>query len=240
MYSKAGSEGEEDVRALGTFMRETILPSLFKAMKDSLFVYYDTMNITRDLHGQGVNLRYLGKLADTCTEDDLVFRDLIEEEMIARSAKHILRDILENEILMSAPGFVTTAFLNALVCDERKKDILITGKSKKSKKIPSLIAQTIIKQGYSVEKIWSLIDNDLKEHFHYELKAWKNLHMSTEQKTRLLRRVCQQCGICLIARDYSFTDDIAIHVEDIVEFVSHVKYAFTPTLDENVTPDETP
>ena len=84
VYSKAGSEGEEDVRALGTFMRETILPSLFKAMKDSLFVYYDTMNITRDLHGQGVNLRYLGKLADSCTDADIEFRELIEEEMIAR------------------------------------------------------------------------------------------------------------------------------------------------------------
>lgn len=221
-------------------MRETILPSLFKAMKENLLVYYDTMNIARDVHGQGVNLRYLGKLAECCTEEDAVFRELIEEEMIARSAKHILRDILENEILMSAPGFITTAFLNALVCNERKKDILVTGKSKKSKKIPSLIAQTIIKQGYSVEKIWSLLDEDLKSHFHYELKAWKNLHMTKEQKTRLLRRVCQECGIILIARSYDFNDDMVLHVEDIVEFVSHVKYAFTPTLDENVTPDETP
>ena len=111
----------------------------------------------------------------------------------------------------------------------------MSGKSKKSKKVPSLIAQVIIKQGYSVEKIWSMLAAAVKTHFHYDLVCWKDLHMTEEQRFRLVRRVCQQCGICLDSLQYDFSDDYVFHVENVLEFVPRVKYAFTPTLDEQIT-----
>lgn len=233
-YSKSGIASEEDVRKLGSLIRETILPGLYNTMKQNVSVYYDSTNLGRDLHGQGVNLRYLGKLAESCDNDAKELRELIEEEMIARSSKHILRDILDDEVLMSAPGFITTAFLNAIVCNEKKKEILLTGKSKKSKKVPSLISQVIIKKGYTVEKIWALLEEDIKKHFHYDLVCWKNLHMTVEQRYRLMRRVCQQSGIYLDSIHYDFNDDYTVRVENVLEFIPRVKYAFTPTLDEDV------
>ena len=45
-------------------------------------------------------------------------------------------------------------------------------KNKKSKKVPSLIAQTILKQGLSVKKIWSMVEEMVKTHFHYQLVCW--------------------------------------------------------------------
>ncbi|KAM7452907.1 hypothetical protein BLSTO_06352 [Blastocystis sp. subtype 1] len=54
------------------------------------------------------------------------------------------------------------------------------------------------------------------------------------QRYRLLRRVCQQCGIRLEAVDYDLSEDYAIRVENVLEFVPVVKYAFTPKVDEMV------
>ena len=38
--------------------------------------------------------------------------------------------------------------------------------------MPSLIAQTILKQGLSVKKIWSMVEEVIKTHFHYQLVCW--------------------------------------------------------------------
>ena len=144
---------------------------------------------------------------------------------------------------MSAPAFATTAFLNALLCKERKNEILLSGKNKKSKKVPSLIAQTLLKQGLTVSKVWSLLEAAIKTHFHYTLAVWAKpatvaseagAHPQDMQRYRLLRRVCQQCGIRLEAVDYDLSEDYAIRVENVLEFVPVVKYAFTPKVDEMV------
>ena len=45
--------------------------------------------------------------------------------------------------------------------------------------------------------------------------------------------MCQQCGIQLEA--YDLNDDYAIRVENVLEFVPKVKYAFSPMVDEMVS-----
>ena len=47
--------------------------------------------------------------------------------------------------------------------------------------------------------------------------------------------MCQQCGIQLEAISYDLNDDYAIRVENVLEFVPKVKYAFTPMVDEMVS-----
>ena len=240
-FSKSGDAHEANVRLLCDMLTTTLIPRVVENMKKAKEYYVDTNNIVSDMHSVSVNARYLGAVAEACEEAEL--KELCEEEMIARAAKHVLRDLLSNAVLMSAPAFATTAFLNAVLCKERKNEILLSGKNKKSKKVPSLIAQTLLKQGLTVSKIWSLLEEAIKTHFHYTLAVWakpatvvleSGAHQQDLQRYRLLRRVCQQCGIRLEAVKYDLSEDYVIRVENVLEFVPVVKYAFTPRVDELV------
>lgn len=240
-FAKSGDAHEANVRLLCDMVATSLVPRVVENMKKAKDSYFDTSNIVSDMHAVSVNARYLGAVAEACEEEEL--KELCEEEMIARAAKHVLRDLLSNAVLMSAPAFATTAFLNALLCKERKNEILLSGKNKKSKKVPSLIAQTLLKQGLTVSKVWSLLEAAIKTHFHYTLAVWAKpatvgseagAHPQDMQRYRLLRRVCQQCGIRLEAVDYDLSEDYAIRVENVLEFVPVVKYAFTPKVDEMV------
>jgi hypothetical protein len=133
-------------------LRESLLPRVFKGIAENKENYDDSEGIVRDLHGASINARYLGELAKLCSDEQEAIREIIEEEIVARSCKHVLRELMNNEVLMSAAAFVTTTFLNAVICQESKKDILLSGKNRKSKKVPSVIAQSIIRQNLSVGK----------------------------------------------------------------------------------------
>ena len=80
-------------------------------------------------------------------------------------------------------------------------------------------------------------------------KLWKLMIDKKINKTGLIQKAeISSNAMAKLGKDESVQLDVLLkicnvlncNVEDIVEFVSHVKYAFTPTLDENVTPDETP
>ena len=151
-FCKPGSASEGPVRQLSVLLTESLLPKLKTSMLESLSSYAETSNLVTDLHGASINARYLGELAASCgdSEAEKELRELCEEEMIARAVKHVLRDLMSNEVLSGAAAFVTTVVLNSLLNQDRKKEILLSGKSKKSRKVPSLVAQTLIRMGLTV------------------------------------------------------------------------------------------
>jgi protein TIF31 len=60
---------EEDVRACGAFLRETLIPNLMKELGDGSGGWpVDSKGLTATMHRNGVNMRYLGKVVDLCGE----------------------------------------------------------------------------------------------------------------------------------------------------------------------------
>ena len=151
-FCKPGCASEGPVRQLSVLLTESLLPKLKTSMLESLSSYTETSNLVTDLHGASINARYLGELAASCgdSEAEKELRELCEEEMVARAVKHVLRDLMNNEVLSGAAAFVTTVVLNSLLSQSRKKEILLSGKNKKSRKVPSLVAQTLIRMGLTV------------------------------------------------------------------------------------------
>ena len=154
-YAVENKEAEDAVRLLCGMIHEVVVPRMASTLDADNTFYADTENIVALLHSSGLNARYLGAVAEKVT--NATIKEQVEREMVARAAKHLLREILNDEVLSGAGAFAVTAFLNGLLCDARKKEILLSGKNKKSKKVPSLVSQHILKKNLSAENIWNMI-----------------------------------------------------------------------------------
>jgi hypothetical protein len=87
-------ECELDVRRASLFLHDNVIPS-FVAMIDKgshLFNrcigFLDGAHMCREMHQHGINIRYLGKIADLTTLPHI--RGVCESEMCARVCKHLL------------------------------------------------------------------------------------------------------------------------------------------------------
>jgi protein TIF31 len=82
----------------------------------------DGLTLTTMMHGHGVNVRYLGHLANLADKSaNPVLKELCLREMITRSAKHILRSILaETEDYLIASAIAH--FFNCLFGNSKAKD----------------------------------------------------------------------------------------------------------------------
>ena len=221
---------ESAVRQLCSLITEVLVPRTASVLSGDDGYYADTENIAALIHSTGLNIRYLGAIASNVKGE--IALELVEREMVARAAKHILRDLMSDDVLCGAGAFTATVFLNSVLGDTRKKEILLSGKGKKSKKVPSIVSQRILKKNVSCESVWNWIDEDIKRHFHYELKVWGKKPQTAAFRFRLLRRVCQQWGIRLQAQTYDLQESHAIRVENVLEFVPHIKFASTPNVDQ--------
>ena len=85
------AKDEEAVIAACKYLRDDVIPALLKELGESEISFpMDGRSLTRQLHRRGINLRYLGKLAQDSAEERLhCFRDVCVREMIARSFKHV-------------------------------------------------------------------------------------------------------------------------------------------------------
>ena len=158
-FCKPGCPTEESVRLLSVLLTQSLLPKLKAAMLEDVESYAETSKLVTHLHNTAINARYLGELATSCagdnaSEKEAELRELCEEEMVARSVKHVLRDLMSNEVLSGASAFVTVVVLNGLLNQQRKKEILVNGKGgNKDRKVPSLVAQNLIRLGLTV-RFW--------------------------------------------------------------------------------------
>ncbi len=126
---------EEYARAAAKFLWNVVLPSITSEIRHGRFVPSDGVHMCEQLHNLGINLRYMGRLAQLALkeeqDDDFVsteakrnrvnhfpvyWREMLEVEMIARAAKHVFFDLLASSpSARMAPGPTVRIFLNCLV-----------------------------------------------------------------------------------------------------------------------------
>ncbi len=125
---------EEHARAAAKFLWDVALPSITSEIRNGHFVPSDGVHMCEQLHNWGINLRYMGQLAQLALKEELddatmspetkqnginrfpvYWRTMLEVEMIARAAKHIFFDLLAASPARIAPGPTVRQFLNCLV-----------------------------------------------------------------------------------------------------------------------------
>lgn len=129
---------EAVAREMAQYLWAHVLPALTEHIRTQQTVVQDGEHLVQTLHSRGINLRYLGKLAQLAMAQELedanyakkhqqrkyaipvYWLDLLEVEMIARGVKHIIDSKLRSDAhVRQAPTAVIAAVLNAVVGAKR-------------------------------------------------------------------------------------------------------------------------
>jgi protein TIF31 len=199
----------------------------------------ETVSLTRTLHERGVNMRYLGQVANLCTEHTEFIRRLLIQEMIARACKHALRQIIEAAFQKDegTVPVVVASYLNALfgvpdlnaTAASPVEEAPAGGKKKKKnkKKQPKEDPEMPTTQAAPIdEDVHGSVSQKVKELYNYDLPSsstqdWWQMF----SQTSLLRAICLKVGMRIKSREYAFDGPCPFESEDICDFfpiVNHV------------------
>ena len=90
-------DDEKSVRELGNFINDSVIPKVIKMFELGDNVPTDSESLSDFLHSQGLNVRYLGKIAETIGKEKLPhIRALIERSIISRCATKIINEMMIN------------------------------------------------------------------------------------------------------------------------------------------------
>ena len=166
----------------------------------------DGHSLSRLLHKRGINLRYLGMLADLAKNQDSrleALNALAVQEMIARSFKHIA-----NKYLKNVPAvFATSCITHLLNC-------LLGADFNKSPKIQ--IDEDL--SSFYTDADWSFVDAtpqslrssiEAQVHLRYRYDVSDNW-VSNIKHIQLLREISLKLGLQIVAKGYQFTSESQI------------------------------
>ncbi|OOQ87925.1 Clustered mitochondria protein like protein [Penicillium brasilianum] len=198
------AQDEKEVREACEHLRSTIMPALVQDLHDGDVGFpMDGQSLTQLLHKRGINVRYLGKLAQLSTEKGprlQALSTLLIQEMIARAFKHVANHYLRN---VPAP-FVAPCITHLLNCllgtdvnaaprpeiDQSLRDVYPEGDFSFEKITPESLRAEIEKQ-VSIRYRFSLAE------------GWA----SSLRHLQLLRDISIKLGLQLGAREFAFTKD---------------------------------
>lgn len=249
----ASTAKETDVVVLSNFLVNQMLPMLHEQLKEYSLNNQDGSKIVQLMHSSGVNVRYLGYLAELCcgkglkeaAATDVDMLRACESEMIARASKQILTVLLSDEELAAAPAYTVAAFLNALVAKKRDDEVCLEALRKKKAgaktgvKVPEAIARDLAERSITGLGVWAMIRKLVASKFHYTCKIWdekvENAFAPAEcDRVMLLRRVCILMGIQLASKKYDMDAACVLEPADIEGFAPRVKYSHTSLLDDSL------
>ncbi|GAA6025906.1 hypothetical protein JCM11491_003623 [Sporobolomyces phaffii] len=208
-----GEEATKNVRLASQYLRDVVLDAFLVEAANNTLLVTDGFLLTKILHRKGINMRYIGLLADKIDKDAGGFefdktisksealdtlrllKHTLRSEMVIRSAKHILNRMLHSTASFDHP-FVVSHFLNCLL-----------GASLNA----SPTAETPFLPNEDVSREWtSLSPSTLRAELIKEVGArfrhtlpenWIDTEML---KNKTARELCLRVGIQLVARQYNF------------------------------------
>jgi protein TIF31 len=213
----------------------------------------DGATLTEQLHNRGINIRYLGKIADLLsTIPNLEYLHTIAvSELIVRATKHIFNYYIQNADMMSM-AIAISHFLNCFLTTQpvvhapqiASDELFRTSKRRYNNKkaVPSGSSTKTLNSGISDSAItnewttltqkglWQQIKKELKAYWDYDLSCESNVDKVMEhyklQKTGLLRAFCLKIGLQILLREYNFEskNKPTFNEDDIVNIFPVVKH----------------
>ncbi|KAK6162900.1 hypothetical protein DH2020_002741 [Rehmannia glutinosa] len=204
---------EENVRRASLYLKDVVLPKFIQDLCTLEVSPMDGQTFTEALHAQGINVRYIGKVADGTKRMPHLW-DLCSNEIVVRSAKHIVKDILrdtEEHDLGHAMSHFFNCFLGKIQ-SVSAKGVVNTSPSKSQKKVQSghhasgksAKGQAKLKNGAYMRKkesfylsitsdsLWSDIQDFAKLKYQFELPEDARQRV---KKISVIRNLCQKAGL---------------------------------------------
>lgn len=212
----------------------------------------DGLTLTEQLHNRGINIRYLGKVANILsTIPSLEYlHGIAVSELIVRATKHIFNYYIQNADIMSM-AVAISHFLNCFLTtqpvvqapqissDELSKTSKRRYNNKKnassgsnSKGLNSNQADANSNEWTSLTQkyLWQLIKKELKAYWDYDLACEANIDKIVEhyklQKLSILRAFNLKIGLQILLREYNFDskNKPTFNEDDIVNVFPVVKH----------------
>ncbi|XP_043571539.1 clustered mitochondria protein homolog isoform X1 [Chiloscyllium plagiosum] len=204
------------MKEIAAFLLTVQIPSFIKDCVNHVTVPVDGRTLTDGLHKCGINIRYIGKIAQLISHsEDKQYLDhisrLLISEIITRAAKHIIVLYLQ-VVEISACSSAISHFLNCFLSSYPNPvahllpDELVSRRKKNKRKVRIPGSDTAWANLTPVE-LWKQINNEANENFDYAL-ACDGIDQAVErfglQKISLLREFCIKAGIQILLREYNF------------------------------------
>ncbi|KAF2647167.1 hypothetical protein K491DRAFT_784885 [Lophiostoma macrostomum CBS 122681] len=193
------SKDEAEVRAACNHLTTEVVPRLIQELKDSEVGFpMDGQSLSTLLHKRGVNIRYLGKIAElTSTGEQRLqaLKRLVVQEMIARGFKHFanskLRDI--------PPPFTAAAAAHLLNC-LLGGDVTTKPVAEVDETLRTLYPEADFTFGeLTPETVKSEVQKQVTLRYRYDLgQTW----IEPEKRVQMLREVSLKLGLQLEMKDY--------------------------------------
>ncbi|CAG7905893.1 unnamed protein product [Brassica rapa] len=226
------SSDEENVKKVSSYLVDVVLPKFIEDLCTLEVSPMDGQTLTEALHSHGVNVRYIGRIANGVKHLPHLW-DLCLNEITVRSAKHILknilRDIEDHDIGAAVSHFLNCFFGNVAAgkaspnTKNQKKDQSITKKSQGRGKGKASAKKTL--SSYMMvdsNMLWSEIQEFAKAKYEFELPE---LSRTTAKKVHVLRNLCQKVGISVAARKYDFEASSPFDATDVLDLRPVVKHS---------------
>ncbi|KAM4051348.1 clustered mitochondria protein homolog isoform 2-T2 [Anomaloglossus baeobatrachus] len=223
-----------------TFILVVQIPSFVKSCLNHIIVPLDGKTLKESLHSHGINIRYLGTVAEMITKMqvrpsmDHIYR-IIVIDIVTRSAKRILRSYLQG-IEMSALSAALSHFLNCFLSSypnpvaHLPPDELLSRKRKNKKKMRSVEnGDSTAWASMTPTDLWKQIQQNARDSFDFTLSCdsvEQLVEKFTLQKVTLLREFCVKTGVQILLREYNFESrhKPALTEEDILNMFPVVKH----------------
>jgi protein TIF31 len=236
---------EQIVRDISSYLWDKIIPGVAMEIREGTLhsAPHDGKSLTEFIHQRGINCRYLGRLATLAKlEEDkdrvhaaeykknqvvklerrvmpLFWLELLETEMVARAAKHVLDRYLSSGggAVASMPAQVVASLLSALVSESEETAAQTENRMKKrganEPDEDDFAALTFYQSGGDGDAVpapvrsrfdvWNDIEEEIGTRFRYNLCLYNRPGKSERTMfIPLLRRVCQRTGVRLAAKRY--------------------------------------
>ncbi|XP_059147572.1 clustered mitochondria protein homolog isoform X2 [Physella acuta] len=201
----------------------------------------DGITLTESMHNRGINVRYLGKVAECLTKYPTLsyVYTIAVSELICRSAKHLYNHFMQGVDMMNTAAAISH-FLNCflgsypnphtqVMADESK-----AAKRKSKRKNKHSVVFSIENTEWSSEtpkSLWKKIAGETDEYYSYTLECDgidSALEQYNCQRVALLRSICLKVGVQIQLREYNlenrsrpiFTEDDIVNVFPIVKHIS--------------------
>ncbi|KAL5015908.1 hypothetical protein ScPMuIL_005497 [Solemya velum] len=230
------------VKDAAEFVVTQQIPSLINDCLDHTSSPVDGMTLTEAMHNRGINMRYLGKVAEMFAKYpsvSYVYKIAISE-LICRATKHLFKLYMQGVDMMNLSSAISH-FLNCLIGSHSTPHAAVTAEELQSKNARRKNRKrnkggnflSIDNTEWVSENprfLWKKIVEEVRDYFHNTIEC-DSIDSAVEkyglQKVSLLRLFCNKAGIQLLLREYNlesknkavfFEDDI-VNVYPIVKHV---------------------
>merc|ERR1711963_1223469 len=221
------------VQDVADFLITVQIPAFIRDCLDHSTAPMDGNTLADAIHNRGINMRYLGKIADMLSKVPQLeyVHTIAVAELVMRSSKHLFTVFLQGMDMLSLSCSISH-FLNCLLSSCPTPSCTVPDqihKKTNSKQSPLAPTDSVEWANLTPKTLWLQIKNEAKSYFDWNLPV-DNIDAFVEMikltKLNLLRSFCQKTGVQIMLREYQFDNKTVqtFSEDDIVNMYPIVKH----------------